>query len=112
MSHGNRKSIKYTGASSGDKIVGLEKRNRDMILRLADGQSQESGRWPRGEVEVLEAGKGDYARFLQEFVAQTWDARELHDVILQRVNAENQILGRKPLANLTVFDLNSLGVVD
>jgi len=110
MSHGYPKSIKYKGANSGDEIIGLAKRNRGMVLKLWDGQPKGPGRWPNGRVDVLEAGSGDYAKYLKEFVAETWEARELHDAVLELVNTQKRKLGQKVLSNLTIFDLNSLGL--
>lgn len=109
MSHGSPISLKYTGASSGELIVGLDSRNLGMVQRVEDDQPKEAGRHPRGNVFLIDKGIGYYADKLSEFVGKTWDGGELYNLVLDRINAEKVKEGKSPLSFTTVFDVNSIG---
>lgn len=109
MSQGSPLSLKYTGASSGELIVGLDSRNLGMVLRVEDEQPKEAGRHPKGKVFLIDAGIGYYAGKLSEFVGQTYDGSELYNLVLDRINAQKIKEGESPMSRTTVFDVNSIG---
>lgn len=109
MSYGHSHSVKYTGAAANELIVGLDRRNRGLIIKLESDQEIGAGRYPKGKVEVLDSGNGEYSNYFEEFVGQILDGRELHDSILERVNKDRRRDGKTPRKHLTVLDVNSLG---
>lgn len=109
MSQGSPLSLKYTGASSGELIVGLDSRNLGMVLRVEDEQSKGAGRHPKGSVFLIDEGSGYYADLLSAFVGQSCDGSELYNLVLDRINARKIKEGESPMSRTTIFDVNSIG---
>ena len=108
MSHAVVNSIQWTGAQVGDLVEGLEIVNRGMVLKLKQEQSKGSSGPLIGRFELIEAGTGEYAEHLANFLGQTYSARDFIDQLLERINQNS----KRPLKTIQIFNCNLLGVVE
>lgn len=60
-------TVKDTGAIVSRQLIGIENRNRNMIIEIY--KTQKSGRGGRiiGEFKIIDVGDGDYANDLMNF---------------------------------------------
>ena len=67
MSKTKDETVKTTGAVVSRQLVGIENRNRNMIIEIY--KTQKSGRGGRivGDFKIIDVGDGDYAKDLVEF---------------------------------------------
>jgi hypothetical protein len=91
-------TVKQTGAQAGDILVGIDKLNRGLQVRVRENQEKDGGRI-EGTFDVLDAGNGYYSQYLNTFVGKTY--REAKDLItdVQDAGAEKctHILNRKEM---------------
>ncbi|MCX5815309.1 MAG: HNH endonuclease [Proteobacteria bacterium] len=74
-------TVKHTGAKAGDILVGREKKNQGLRIRVHSSQ-KEVGTRIEGGFELLDAGNGDYASSMSEFTGHQFEnARQLIDLI-------------------------------
>lgn len=60
-------TVKETGAVVSRQLIGIEKRNNNLIVEIY--KTQKPGRGGRiiGEFKIIDAGNGDYADYLKDF---------------------------------------------
>ena len=63
-------TVKDTGAGYGDLLEGSDPHNKGLVLRILSDQEIGKGDRLQGEVEIVQAGSGPYARSLETFVGK------------------------------------------
>jgi hypothetical protein len=98
-------SVRYTGALSGECLVGVRPLNLELIVRISENQPSnlEGGGPIVGEFDLLHAGSGDYHVQLASLVGRRFEsAQALLDELrlLPGASKASHILNRGELASL------------
>jgi hypothetical protein len=97
-------SILYTGAKGGDLVEGMSEKNLGMRLRIRMDQAKGENGWLKGRFELVAAGEGTYAQYLEKYVGQVMWAEDLMNKVIEASDPTKK--------RLTIFDRNSLRVVN
>jgi hypothetical protein len=106
MSKANPNSVQFFGANAKSELVGLKQCNEGLRILVYEKQAKGSGRRVRGHFKLLEAGTGRYREYLKEFVGGTFTAKDLIDIVCQKIRSEEG----KALKGLQVLNCNLLGI--
>jgi hypothetical protein len=90
MSKSPSGTVKDSGASAGDILIGIQEEALNRGLRIKIHKSQEKGHGGRvkGSFDLLDAGTGTYAQYLMEFVGEGFiEARELIEGVRKKGDA-------------------------
>ena len=70
MSTTKEGTVKETGAVVSRRLIGIEERNKNMIVEIY--KTQKAGRGGRilGEFTIIDAGNGYYSREIKDFLGQ------------------------------------------
>ncbi|GLI35636.1 hypothetical protein [Desulforhabdus amnigena] len=96
-------TVKDSGASAGDFLIGVKEQELNRGLRIKVHKNQEKGHGGRvkGSFDLVEAGTGTYAEYLLEFVGDSFiEAKELIEKIQEK--------GGKALKCLHLLNCNKL----
>lgn len=65
-------TVKETGANANQRLIGIEDRNKDLIVEIY--KTQKVGRGGRlvGEFKIIDVGNGYYAKDLMDFKGRTF----------------------------------------
>ena len=110
MSEAKKDSVKFTGADTGDELIGMIDCNRKMRIRIYEKQKKEErfGGRIKGSFTLLDAGEGDYYHYLKKHVGGNFEADDLIKLLCQEIEqVENRNLRGLQIFNRNILKVNS-----
>ena len=97
MSQTKDGTIKETGAIINQQLIGIDDRNRNLIIEIYKTQEPKGGRIV-GEFKIISAGDGSYAKELKEFEGETFsNAKKFIDAARLKDEKITHIINRNGL---------------
>ena len=64
------RTVKETGASPGDMLIGIKDHNRDLRVRIAKRQEPGDGGRIKGSFTILNGGTGEYSKGIEAVIGK------------------------------------------